>query len=185
MEGNWPVYIFILAHTTLKMATWVAETCRWSLCNINCHHKTKVRLLISLINVMHWTLHISTRLTLVSPFISGGLQNVKVRYCRMVRVKIPKVTRLNSKMSHPRCVYINNRCGYQSITQQYLLLLCYWLIPTPIEHAWTSDKSNIKVHTIIVPRIVKRNRFRQTAKQGRYPIKFTSWWQWDRKNSMC
>jgi len=23
-------------------------------------------------------------------------------------------------MSHPRCVYINNRCGYQSITQQYL-----------------------------------------------------------------
>ena len=25
-----------------------------------------------------------------------------------------------SKMSHPRCVYINNRCGYQSITQQYL-----------------------------------------------------------------
>jgi len=26
----------------------------------------------------------------------------------------------NSKMSHPRCVYINNRCGYQSITQQYL-----------------------------------------------------------------
>ena len=26
----------------------------------------------------------------------------------------------NSKMSHPCCVYINNRCGYQSITQQYL-----------------------------------------------------------------
>jgi len=26
----------------------------------------------------------------------------------------------NSKMGHPRCVYINNRCGYQSITQQYL-----------------------------------------------------------------
>ena len=26
----------------------------------------------------------------------------------------------NSKMNHPRCVYINNRCGYQSITQQYL-----------------------------------------------------------------
>ena len=26
----------------------------------------------------------------------------------------------NSEMSHPRCVYINNRCGYQSITQQYL-----------------------------------------------------------------
>ena len=26
----------------------------------------------------------------------------------------------NSKISHPRCVYINNRCGYQSITQQYL-----------------------------------------------------------------
>jgi len=26
----------------------------------------------------------------------------------------------NSKMSHPRCVYMNNRCGYQSITQQYL-----------------------------------------------------------------
>ena len=26
----------------------------------------------------------------------------------------------NSKMSHPRCVYINNKCGYQSITQQYL-----------------------------------------------------------------
>jgi len=26
----------------------------------------------------------------------------------------------NSKMSHPRCVYINNRCRYQSITQQYL-----------------------------------------------------------------
>ena len=26
----------------------------------------------------------------------------------------------NSKMSHPRCVYINNRCGCQSITQQYL-----------------------------------------------------------------
>jgi len=25
-----------------------------------------------------------------------------------------------SKMSHPRCAYINNRCGYQSITQQYL-----------------------------------------------------------------
>jgi len=25
-----------------------------------------------------------------------------------------------SKMSHPRCVYINNRCRYQSITQQYL-----------------------------------------------------------------
>jgi len=25
-----------------------------------------------------------------------------------------------SKMSHLRCVYINNRCGYQSITQQYL-----------------------------------------------------------------
>jgi len=23
-------------------------------------------------------------------------------------------------MSHPCCVYINNRCGYQSITQQYL-----------------------------------------------------------------
>ena len=23
-------------------------------------------------------------------------------------------------MSHSRCVYINNRCGYQSITQQYL-----------------------------------------------------------------
>jgi len=23
-------------------------------------------------------------------------------------------------MSHPRCVYINNRCGYQSVTQQYL-----------------------------------------------------------------
>jgi len=26
----------------------------------------------------------------------------------------------NFKMSHPRYVYINNRCGYQSITQQYL-----------------------------------------------------------------
>jgi len=26
----------------------------------------------------------------------------------------------NFKLSHPRCVYINNRCGYQSITQQYL-----------------------------------------------------------------
>ena len=26
----------------------------------------------------------------------------------------------NSKISHPRCVYINNRCRYQSITQQYL-----------------------------------------------------------------
>jgi len=25
-----------------------------------------------------------------------------------------------SKMSHPRCVYINNRCRYQWITQQYL-----------------------------------------------------------------
>ena len=25
-----------------------------------------------------------------------------------------------SKMNHPRCVYINNRCGYQSITPQYL-----------------------------------------------------------------
>ena len=25
-----------------------------------------------------------------------------------------------SEMSHPRCVYINNRCRYQSITQQYL-----------------------------------------------------------------
>ena len=25
-----------------------------------------------------------------------------------------------SKMSHPRSVYINNRCGYQTITQQYL-----------------------------------------------------------------
>jgi len=24
------------------------------------------------------------------------------------------------KMSHPHCVYINNRCEYQSITQQYL-----------------------------------------------------------------
>ena len=23
-------------------------------------------------------------------------------------------------MSHPRCVYINSRCRYQSITQQYL-----------------------------------------------------------------
>jgi len=28
------------------------------------------------------------------------------------------------KMSHPRCVYINNRCGYQSITQQYLKKIC-------------------------------------------------------------
>jgi len=27
---------------------------------------------------------------------------------------------LNFKLSHPRCVYINNRFGYQSITQQYL-----------------------------------------------------------------
>ena len=26
----------------------------------------------------------------------------------------------NSKMSHPRCVYINNMCRYQLITQQYL-----------------------------------------------------------------
>jgi len=26
----------------------------------------------------------------------------------------------SSKMSYSRCVYINNRCGYQSITQQYL-----------------------------------------------------------------
>jgi hypothetical protein len=26
----------------------------------------------------------------------------------------------DSKMSHPRCVYINNRCRYQSITQRYL-----------------------------------------------------------------
>ena len=26
----------------------------------------------------------------------------------------------SSKMSHPRCVYINNRCRYQSLTQQYL-----------------------------------------------------------------
>jgi len=26
----------------------------------------------------------------------------------------------DSKMSHPRCVYIKNRCGCQSITQQYL-----------------------------------------------------------------
>ena len=25
----------------------------------------------------------------------------------------------NSKMSHPRYVYINSRCSYQSITQQY------------------------------------------------------------------
>jgi hypothetical protein len=25
-----------------------------------------------------------------------------------------------SKVSHPRCVYINNRCRYQSVTQQYL-----------------------------------------------------------------
>ena len=25
-----------------------------------------------------------------------------------------------SKVSHPRCVYINNRCRYQSIAQQYL-----------------------------------------------------------------
>jgi len=30
------------------------------------------------------------------------------------------MARFLSKMSHPRCVYINNRCGYQSITQQYL-----------------------------------------------------------------
>jgi len=33
---------------------------------------------------------------------------------------IYSIHRHNSKMSHPRCVYINNRCGYQSITQQYL-----------------------------------------------------------------
>jgi len=26
----------------------------------------------------------------------------------------------NSEMSHPSCVHINNRCRYQSITQQYL-----------------------------------------------------------------
>ena len=26
----------------------------------------------------------------------------------------------NSKMSHPRCMYINNRCRHQSITKQYL-----------------------------------------------------------------
>jgi len=26
----------------------------------------------------------------------------------------------NSKMSHLRCVYTNNRCRYQSITQQYI-----------------------------------------------------------------
>ena len=31
----------------------------------------------------------------------------------------------NSKMSHPRCVYINNSCGYQSMTQQYLKR-CYY-----------------------------------------------------------
>ena len=27
---------------------------------------------------------------------------------------------LTSKMSHPRCVYISNRCLYHSITRQYL-----------------------------------------------------------------
>ena len=26
----------------------------------------------------------------------------------------------DSKKSHPHCVYINNRCWYQSVTQQYL-----------------------------------------------------------------
>ena len=29
-------------------------------------------------------------------------------------------TKMDSKMNHPRCVYVNNRCKYQSITQQYL-----------------------------------------------------------------
>jgi len=35
-------------------------------------------------------------------------------------IRLHNYTEYNSKMSHPRCVYINNRCRYQSITQQYL-----------------------------------------------------------------
>ena len=33
----------------------------------------------------------------------------------------------NSKMSHPSCVYINNRCRYQSITQQYFCVIDWYL----------------------------------------------------------
>jgi len=33
---------------------------------------------------------------------------------------VNKKKHFNSKKSHPRCVYINNRCGYQSITKQYI-----------------------------------------------------------------
>jgi len=42
--------------------------------------------------------------------------------CEMMNILVFKERNCvhDSKMSHPHCVYINNRCSYQSITQQYL-----------------------------------------------------------------
>jgi len=54
---------------------------------------------------------------LVSLFL---LVKVKVGWTQQKAFENKKVKSLNSKMSHPRCVYINNRRRYQSITQQYL-----------------------------------------------------------------
>ena len=53
----------------------------------------------------HWKKHI--RVGVIAAVVTFVLVVYKFRYD-------------HSKMSHPRCVYINNRCGYQSITQQYL-----------------------------------------------------------------
>ena len=45
-------HICVLAINILKIVTWVAVTCRWSLRNKNDIPKTKVHLLVSLINFM-------------------------------------------------------------------------------------------------------------------------------------
>jgi len=57
----------------------------------------------------------------VAPVITGTITHFMFRICcisvhELLYFKFSSA----SKLSHLRCVYINNRCRHQSITQQYL-----------------------------------------------------------------
>ena len=58
-------------------------------------------------------------------------------------------------MNHPRCVYINNMCGYQSLTQQYLKKIClikdevnYMFRPNVVIIRFSSDSMMIVLYRI-------------------------------------
>ena len=51
-------------------------------------------------------------------------------------------------MTHSRCVYINNRCGYQSKTRQYLKIC---LIKDDSNYTFRPIAANIRFSSEIIP----------------------------------